>query len=80
MSSQGKRKAPNGFYWVNILVNLKGKCVMAEPTDSGKFKVWSNSSSLDETWIPSELKKGWSFKIVEESELTFFDYTKKTKL
>jgi len=79
MSSQGRRKAPNGYYWVNIQVNGKGKLVMAIPVEQ-RFKVLSNSSKLNSSWKASDIKKRWSFKIVEEKELTFHDFFKKAAI
>lgn len=76
MNSQGKRKAPNGMYWCNIMITNKGKCVMVEMLDNGKFRAWSNSSAVKHLpdWNESKIKIGWMFKDVLEDDLTFFNY------
>jgi hypothetical protein len=72
MSSQGKRKAPNGMYWGNVL----NKAVMVEPLGNGVFRAWSNNTKFLRTnsWQLSEAKLGWGFQDYLEQEITFFNW------
>jgi len=72
MSSKGKRKAPNGMYWGNVL----NKCVFIEPLGNGEFRAWSNNTRFlkENKWLLSETKLGWGYQDYFEEDLTFFDW------
>lgn len=74
---QGKKKANNGYYWANILLNdNKGKCIMLQLSTAPEceFIGFSNSSRVknDPTWKPLAEKAGWYYKKLNASEVVIF--------
>jgi len=72
MEVKGKRKAPNGMYWGNVL----NKCVMFEYLGNGIFKAWSNNTKFIKAndWQLSETKLGWAYNDFLEEEIIFYNW------
>jgi len=72
MNSKGKRKAPNGMYWGNVI----NKCVMIEPLGNGVFRAWSNSEKFisSNAWTLPIARLGWGYRDFLEEEVNFYDW------
>jgi hypothetical protein len=74
---KGRKPAPNGCYWGNIVLNDHYKLVMIEPVTEKAYRAWTNKACLVghlPEWKEHEQREGWFYCDKPKEQFNIFDW------